>query len=234
MARERYLVGVSEDELRPEPSRQTAPQTPRSWLENFWYHHKVGVLVGGFILFALIVLIEQTVNRERPDYTVVLVTKQAYLSEEVTYFENVLKTYGKDVNGDGEVIVQMSNLYFGGGGTVQNANIQALQARLLTGDTLLYVFEPQYAARMTAVGRDGAHCFLTALPWQMTGMSEDGLSWNWAADERHTQDPVLKEFPSELCFGVRYAQPDSEQSAAEYAACVALIEAYATNKPTKK
>ncbi len=235
MARERYLVGVSEEELRPEPPRQTAPQTPRSWLENFWYHHKVGILIGAFSLFAVIVLIVQAVTREKPDYTVVLVTEEPYMAEELTYFEQVLAQYGEDANGDGAVVVQIANLYLGGvKNTVQNANVQALQARLLTGDTLLYLYEPAYAERLTAVGRDGAHCFLTALPLQTAGVSDDRLCWSWAADKRHKDDPVLQSFPQELCFGVRYAKPDSETSAALYDRCVALVEAYATDTPTKK
>ncbi len=228
MARERYLVGVSEEELRPNPPQETAPQTPRSWLENFWYHHKVGVLVGGFALFAAIVLIVQLVTRERPDYTLVLVTENGLYAEEVTYFEKELAQYGEDVNGDGEVVVQIKNLHLGGTKYEhQDANAQALQARLISGDTLLYVFEPQYANRLTAVGRDNKHCFLTELPIDAAGVSEDKLCWNWANDVRHTIDPILQSFPTELCFGVRYAKPDNEKSAAMYQQSVALLEAYA-------
>ncbi len=234
MARERYLVGVSEEDLRPDPM-PTTEWTPRSWLENFWYHHKVGIIIGAVTLLTLVVVLVQTLTREQPDYSIVLVTEEPYLSEEVTYFERVLATYGEDVNGDGEVVVQMANLSIGGvRNTVQNANMQALQARLITGDTLLYIFEPQYAERLTAVGKDGHHCFLTALPLTVAGMSEDALSWNWTADARHRDDPVLATLPEALCFGVRYPQPDNEESAAAYDACVALIEAYATNTPTKK
>ncbi len=234
MARERYLVGVSEEELRPDPTPQTQ-WTPRSWLENVWYHHKVGILIGAFTLFALVIVVAQLVTRERPDYTVVLVTEEPYLSEEVTYFERVLATYGEDVNGDGEIVVQMSNLSIGGvRNTVQNANAQALQARLITGDALLYLYEPQYADRLTAVGKDGTHCFLTALPLETAGVSEDNLSWNWATDTRHRDDPVLATLPEELCFGVRYPRPDNEESAAAYDACVALVTAYATDTPTQQ
>lgn len=39
MAREMYLVGVDEDELKPpEPPKQ--PKTPKGKWENFWYHYK--------------------------------------------------------------------------------------------------------------------------------------------------------------------------------------------------
>ncbi len=234
MAREMYLVGVSEEELRPDPPRQTAPQTPRSWLDNLWYHHKVAIIITLVSVIAVVGVVVQMVTRERPDYAITLVTENPYMAEETAYLELVLAAYGEDVNGDGEVIVQVSNLFLGGSQyTSQGANEQALQARLLTGNTLFYIYEPQYAQRLTAVGRDNAHCFLTELS-SVPGVSADKLCWNWKEDKRHTKDLVLQDFPQELCFGVRYANADDEKSVAEYAQCVALLTAYATDTPIKK
>lgn len=235
MARERYLRGISEEELRPDPKPIQQPRTPRSWLENFWYHHKVGILIGGFSLIALVILIVQTVNRERPDYTAVLVTENVMLPEEVTYLEQVLAEYGEDINGDGEIVVQINNLYLGGKQYAnQDVNAQALQMQLITGDTLLYLYEPAYEDRLTAVGRDNAHCFLTELSLSAEGVSEDKLSWSWAGNTRREQDAVFAAFPQELCFGVRYAVPDDEESAAEYEQIIKLLEAFATERPTAK
>lgn len=235
MAREWYLRGVSEEELRPDPKPIQQPQTPRSWLENFWYHHKVGILVGGFLLIALVILIVHTVTRERPDYTAVLVTENALLAEEVTYLEQVLAEYGEDVNGDGEVVVQINNLFLGGKQYAnQDANAQSLQVQLITGDTLLYLYEPTYEERLTAVGRDNAHCFLTELTLTTEGVRDNKLSWNWAGHTRREQDMVLMTFPKDLCFGVRYAVPDDEESATEREQILKLLEAFATEQPTAK
>ncbi len=233
MARERYLRGISEEELRPDPKPIEQPWTPKSWLENFWYHHKVGILIGGFTLIALVILIVQTATRERPDYTAVLVTENALLSEEVAYLEQVLAQYGEDVNGDGEIVVQINNLFLGGKQYAnQDANAQSLQMQLITGDTLLYLYEPAYEERLTAVGRDNAHCFLTELSLSAKGMCDNKLSWNWAGHTRREQDVILVNFPKELCFGVRYAVPDDEKSAQEYAQIIKLLEAFATEQPT--
>lgn len=235
MARERYLRGISEEELRPDPKPIQQPQTPKSWLENFWYHHKVGVIVGGFTLIALVILIVHTVTRERPDYTAVLVTENALLSEEVAYLEQVLAEYGEDVNGDGEIVVQINNLFLGGKQYAnQDVNAQSLQVQLITGDTLLYLYEPMYEERLTAVGRDNAHCFLTELPFSAEGVRDNKLSWNWAGHTRREQDVVFETFPRDLCFGVRYAVPDDEESAAEYAQVTKLLEAFAAEQPTAK
>lgn len=233
MAREMYLVGVSEDELKPTPHEPHEPQTPRSWLENVWYHHKVGIIIGLFSLFALGIVIGQIVNRERPDYKIVLTTEASLLPDQVTYLEQVLVPYGKDVNGDGEVVVQIVNLHLGGEGySHQDTNAQALQMHLISGDVLMHIYEPQYEKRYTAVGRDGAHCFLSRLSLTADGLSDNELSWNWKDDARVKNDAVLSALPKELCFAVRSPKDSDEKSKATYNACVALIEAFATDTKT--
>lgn len=235
MARERYLRGISEEELRPDTKAVQQSWTATSWLENFWYHHKIGILIGGFLLIVAVILVAQMVNRERPDYTAVLVTENALLPDEVTYLEQVLVKYGEDVNGDGEVVVQIQSLFLGGKQYAnQDTNAQALQTQLIVGDTLLYIYEPAYEKLFTAVGRDNAHCFLTELPLTAEGMQEDKLSWNWAGHTLREQDAVLATFPRDLHFGVRYAIPDDEESAAEREQLLKLLEAFATEQPTAK
>ncbi len=235
MARERYLRGISEEELRPDPRPIEQPKTPKSWLENFWYHHKVGVLLGGFALIVLTILIVSTVNRVRPDYTAVMITENGLLPNEVAYLEGILAEYGEDINGDGKVVVNINNLCLGGmAGANLTANAQALQIQLITGDTLLYLYEPAYEQRLTAGGSDSAYCILAELPFSAEGISEDKISWNWSGNTRREQDVILENFPKELRFGVRYAVPNDEESAEEYAQIMKLLEAFATEKPTEK
>lgn len=233
MARERYLRGISEEELRPDPRPIEQPKTPKSWLENFWYHHKVGTLIGAFGLVVLTVLIVSMVTRVTPDYKAVMVTENGLLPDEVTYLEEILAQYGEDINGDGKVVVNINNLCLGNG-VNQTANMQALQIQLVTGDTLLYLYEPSFEQRFTAVGQDGAHCLLTELPFSDEGVSEDKISWNWSGNTHREQDVILARFPKDLHFGVRYAVSNNEESAEEYAQIMKLLEAFATEKPTTK
>lgn len=235
MAREWYLRGVSEEELRPDPKPDLQPHTPKSWLENFWYHHKIGIIIAIVTLIALIVIIVHTVTRVHPDYTALLVTENALMPEEVTYLENVLADYGEDTNGDGKVVVNINNLFLGGKiYTNQDTNAQSLQMQLVTGDTLLYLYEPIYEERLTAVGQDNAVCLLAELPFSAEGVQDNKLSWNWAGHTRREQDILLETFPKELCFGVRYAVSGNEKSEAEYAQVMRLLEAFATERPTAK
>lgn len=235
MAREWHLRGVSEEELRPDPRPIEQPKTPKSWLENFWYHYKAIVLGGSFLLIALTVIIVSTVTRVRPDYTAVLLTESALFPDEVARLEEIMAQYGEDINGDGEVVVTINNLCLGGpAGTNQNANAQALQMQLITGDTLLYLYEPAYEKRLTAVGHDQTYCLLAELPFSAEGVSEDKVSWNWSGNTHCKQDVLLARFPKDLRFGVRSAVPDSERSAEKFAQVMKLLEGFATEQPTEK
>ena len=62
MARDMYLVGVSEDELKPDPKPE-GPKTPKGKWDNYWYHYKwhtlgaIAVVVGSIlyrIVYALV------------------------------------------------------------------------------------------------------------------------------------------------------------------------------------
>ncbi len=235
MAREWYLRGVSEEELRPDPKPEQQPKTPKSWLENFWYHHKIGFLIGVFSIVALTILITQAVTREHPDYSAVLVTETGLLPEEVDYLEGVLAKYGEDINGDGEVIVQINSLFLGGEAyATQNANAQALQIQLITADTLLYLYDPVYEDRLTKVGKDGAYCLLDELTMDVEGVSEDKLSWCWEKHPVREQDVFLSRMSKDLRFGVRVPLAEKEESVDEHAQILKLLEAFATNQPTAK
>lgn len=57
MAREMYLVGVDEEELKP-PAPPEQPKTPKGKWENFWYHYKwhtLGIAAAVIVLTVLIV-----------------------------------------------------------------------------------------------------------------------------------------------------------------------------------
>ncbi len=236
MARERYLVGVSEEELKPTPKAQK-PQTPRGKWENFWYHYKwttIGVL---FAVVVITVLVVQAATINRPDYQMVLVTEKAYLDQQLEPLEQALAQYGQDVDGDGEVEVQIINLYMGEkNSTEYYTNSQALQAHLISGDLMLYVWEPAYYENfmdMISQSTDEDYRFLATLPIT-EGAVDDGMVWNWK-DSAYRKDEVLKSLPENLYFGVRDASGTAEKSAQMYEQGLALLTGFATGeKPTAK
>ena len=142
MAREMLLAGVDPEELKPQ-ERDQGPRTPRSRWENFWYHHKwtfFGCLFGAAVLAVLVV---QLITRDPADYTILLITKNSYMDEQIKAMEMLMAPYGQDLDGDGKVEVDIQNCYMGEQGSQTYLNgTQMVQAHLMTGDVVFFVWEP--------------------------------------------------------------------------------------------
>ncbi len=231
MAREMLLAGVKPEELQPTPSLQT-PQTPKGKWENFWYHYKWvfwGVLFG---IAALVFIIIQSAAVRKPDYTVLYVTESAAFDGDLALLEGTLAAYGRDLNEDGKVDVQIVNVYTGkfpGDST----NVQVLQAHLFSGDVMFFMWEPKQYDKMienlqAASGEDFQ--FLAIPATAHSGLREDGV-WNWVNDPRR-QEGLLARFPEHLYFGVRNTSGTAGKSRELGQQCMELLENFMANSPT--
>ncbi len=222
MAREMALAGVSAEELQPSPQAQP-PRTPREKLANFWYHYKWVVIacLCGAVLLA--VLIGELVKKNPADYTLVLATEQGYFASELKPLQTMLEAYAEDLDGDGEVEVQIITCQMNGGGTREGqlASFQNLQLHLASGDALLFVFEPQYYTWFKETMSDKDYEFFTPLP-TMAGVGEDGRHWVWTPPA--PENDAMTGLPEKLYFGVRMATGTAKGRTEEHAACMALLE----------
>ena len=110
MARDMYLVGVSEDELKPDPKPE-GPKTPKGKWDNYWYHYKWHTLGAIAVVVVLAVLIVQMVTKNEPDYTLNIVTEKPLAQPVLNWLKAELEVYGQDLDGDGYVEVRIDNLY---------------------------------------------------------------------------------------------------------------------------
>lgn len=83
-----------------------------SILANFWYYHKWHTFAVIFVVFTLAVCLSQCISSESADYTVGVYLNRAVTSNETDLMEKVLEKYGKDVNGDGKVVVEIYNFSY--------------------------------------------------------------------------------------------------------------------------
>lgn len=142
MAREMYLVGVDEDELKPpEPPKQ--PKTPKGKWENFWYHYKWHTIAIAAAALVITVMVVQFVTQPRYDYQVILVTQKALAYGEDKVIADELAKYGRDVNGDGKILVNVDAIFMGGSDQISIVNQQKLVTRLAAGDELFYIMDPK-------------------------------------------------------------------------------------------
>lgn len=232
MARERYLVGVSKEELEYTPP-PPPPSTFKEKWENFWYHYKWPMVIGILVAVIAVAAIAQAVTKTRADYAVCLVTQQELSTAAINRLEAEFAAVGTDRNQDGKVVVklQVLNVSAAAGAQYAMANRQAVTSHIVARDVLLFAFDPEYYTNILEPVMDEGVSFFTPLELKTAGISEDGTYWNWK------ESPLLKEAemqaleawpkaPEELYFGVRNISTNSEKDTQEREAHMALLQAF--------
>lgn len=228
MAREMYLVGVSEEELRPDPKPE-GPKTPKDKLSNFWYHYKWPVIIGGIVLVFLVILIGQAATRDDPDYNLILATEKYVDQAAADLLGEELQAYGRDLDGDGKVEVAVETLVTGDATQMGMANKTKLMAHLSSGDVMFFVFDKaSYEGTIEPQLKDG-YQFFTALDTNLSGVEGDGLYWNWKDDPLRGLEE-LSGLPENLYFGVRDATGTaaSQKSRQMHTDCMELLNNFLT------
>lgn len=81
----------------------------RKKMDNFWYYYKFHVLIGAFLLFMAVVFIKDMLGKVDYDYDIALVTDYIIADEDSAALQKFFEENGEDLNGDGEVHVQLQN-----------------------------------------------------------------------------------------------------------------------------
>jgi hypothetical protein len=124
LARERYLLHAGEDTIHdPEAEKKAvqADKTPHGKWENFWYYNKWKVIFGLFVAVVVVWSIVSSVTAEQADYTVGLLTEKGYPDSVLDTLCTEMEKYGKDLNGDGKVVVQVSEYVLPGENSADTA-----------------------------------------------------------------------------------------------------------------
>ena len=84
------------------------------WYENIWYHHKFHIIIGVVVVLFLAVMIYSSNMKDPSDMYIFFLTEspEVYTEKEDTLTE-ILTEYAKDKNGDGEINIQIHNIYIG-------------------------------------------------------------------------------------------------------------------------
>lgn len=104
MASPRYTRNINPEDLKPD-----APVilTKQQKLQNFWYYHKWHLLLGVLGVILVICVIVSIASVVSPDYQITLLSPVTRSSLALEELQELLTPYGKDLNGDGKVIVQV-------------------------------------------------------------------------------------------------------------------------------
>lgn len=94
-----YLKKKYQDVKPDEPLRLTKQQK----IDNWWYYHKVPVLVGIVVLVIAGLFVRDLVTNVRPDYQIAYVSQTPLTKDETAEIVSMFEQLGEDVNGDGKV-----------------------------------------------------------------------------------------------------------------------------------
>ena len=106
----------------------------RAKLENFWYHYKWHTIISVFLVFVAVIGIWQYIDTPQYDYQIILYTSRSDTTALATALNKELCALGDDINGDGEVNVQIYNMSYGD--MDSNSNFRNSQAQALRGELM--------------------------------------------------------------------------------------------------
>lgn len=162
--RQRELVAARRARQNPELAPKVAPVEPLvpktfgDKVKNFWFHYKYFVLAGVFLATVLSVAITQCATREKFDTEVVLFTYNNYTAGQLDALELELEKHAEDLNGDGEVNVQIIDCAYGNSELLdqQNAKRTKLTAVIASNsNALLYITDAKSFEYLDTLFDDG-------------------------------------------------------------------------------
>lgn len=145
MARERYLLNADEEAIN-RPGAEIKADTKKSKWDNFWFYHKWHVIIAVIVVAIAVAFIHDMVSKVNPDYQIALMTQKAYPAEITDALQTEIAKYGKDLNGDGKVVVQINNYVIAQGSDTnkvdanqQMASVTRLTADISSGQSMIFL-----------------------------------------------------------------------------------------------
>lgn len=83
----------------------------RKKLDNFWYYYKFHVIGGIFILFCIGLFIHDMVSKTEYDYSIAFMGTYPLIEEDKQMLQEWFEANGEDLNGDGEVHVDIADYF---------------------------------------------------------------------------------------------------------------------------
>ena len=113
-AREEFLrlKKMQQGQIKPDakPSEvAVAPKTFGEKVSNFWYYYKVHTVIITFLVIVLAIITTQCATRKKYDLEVMYFAYTPAIDVEMTKMEEYLKKYAEDIDGNGEVNVNVIN-----------------------------------------------------------------------------------------------------------------------------
>ncbi len=236
MVKEKYLPYV-EPEKPPEPPK-TPKELKKEKRENFWFYNKTKIIVAFCVIAAILITWQPWVTTIDPDYTVGLMSQYFWSDSQLEELENMLRPYGKDLNGDGVVKVDVSLYVLNAPEDVglSTQEIQAYTTRfvgdLQTGEVIVYL------ADEANVKINGIDQGLLAKMDENLSLVEEGekvsiedVSFNWKTCDAISKDQTFSRFNTDFYFCIRGKEGTIKNKDTEYYMASELFLRIKENQP---
>lgn len=165
-------------------------------LSHFWYYYKWLVVVVALVIGIFTFFTVQCATRTQSDYSVVLYLNQSVSFEQRVGLQEMLEKSAEDLNGDGQVAVEVFDVSFSDqeiNTNVISANRIKAMGQMSLSDSMIYITD---TVRFPEYQEYGLFQQLDWLP------DQDGYAWNWKDSELQQ---TLSEFglPENLYFSLR-------------------------------
>lgn len=123
-------------------------------VDNFWYYYKYHVLAGIFILFCAVVFIKDMMAKVDYDYNIAFVGDYAIDAEDSANLQKWFEENGEDLNGDGEIHVQLNDYFLSEDGDPQMfaASQTKFTVDVQEGTSMIFFFSQENYERFQEQG----------------------------------------------------------------------------------
>ncbi len=129
--------------------KEATPASTKDKLKNFWYHNKLFVIIGFFIVSAISFMFYQSFTKEKYDTTLLLCSYSYYDDGTLGKLSQDFEKYMTDTDGNGEVNVGVFQANFTPPGEIpdQTGYEQALQQRIMSeifvGENCIFIMQKE-------------------------------------------------------------------------------------------
>lgn len=129
--------------------KEATPVSAKDKLKNFWYHNKLFVIIGVFIVGVLSFMFYQSINKEKYDTTLLLCSYSYYDDGTLSELSQDFEKYMTDTDENGEVNVGVFQANFTPPGEIpdQSGYEQALQQRIMSeifvGENCVFIMQKE-------------------------------------------------------------------------------------------
>lgn len=130
--RQELIDAKKGDNIKEGAGEVILPQTSKEKWDNYWYHYKVHTIVAVFFVFVLIVTIVNFALKTEPDLSIAVASAKSFEGS-TAIFNDGLKPYAGDNNGDGKVMVETRIIFLNSEGKDSDPEVLMANQAMLMG-----------------------------------------------------------------------------------------------------